>query len=223
MKKEPLVIAIDGPAASGKSSVARALARKLGVVYVNSGAMYRAFTWHVLQKSIDPRDTPSVLALLHTMDFQCVLNERESTLLIDGINPEPYLSDTEVNQNVSLVASLPEVRTYLVAKQREFQVDLVMEGRDISTVVFPDTPWKFYVDASPEVRAARRARQGYHDEIIQRDQRDSSRANSPLKLAKDAQFIDSSHLTVEEVVEMIATRIIPTLPQTTNQQKETIL
>ena len=212
MKNQPLVIAIDGPAASGKSSVARALARKLGLTYVNSGAMYRAFTWHVLQKSIDPRDTASVLALLGAMDFQCGLNGGESTLLIDGIDPEPHLSDAEVNQNVSIIASLPEVRAYLVAKQREFQVDLVMEGRDIGTVVFPDTQWKFYVDASPEVRAARRAKQGYQDEIVQRDQRDSSRANSPLKLAKDAQFIDSSHLTVQEVVEMIAARITPTQP-----------
>lgn len=201
------VIAIDGPAASGKSSVARALARKLGMSYVNSGAMYRAFTWHVLQHQIDPHDTPAVLDLLRTMDFQCGLNGSESSILIDGIDPEPHLSDTLVNQNVSIIASIPEVRSYLVAKQREYKIDLVMEGRDIGSVVFPATKWKFYVDASPEVRAARRAKQGVHDEIIKRDQRDSSRTNSPLTMAKDAQFIDSSNLTIDEVVKIITDKI----------------
>ena len=201
------VIAIDGPAASGKSSVARALARKLGLMYVKSGAMYRAFTWHVLENKIDPQNTPAVLDLLRTMDFQCGLNGSESSIQINGVNPDPHLSDTAVNQTVSIIASIPEVRSYLVAKQRDYNIDLVMEGRDIGSVVFPETKWKFYVDASPEVRAARRAKQGIHDEIIQRDQRDSSRTNSPLTMAKDAQLIDSSDLTVDEVVEIIATKI----------------
>ena len=201
-----LVIAIDGPAASGKSSVARALARKLGLVYVNSGAMYRAFTWHVLEKKIDPNDTSAVMALLHGMDFRCGLNGQESTLLIDGIDPEPHLCDPAVNRNVSIIASIPGVREYLVAKQREYAQEhaLVMEGRDIGSVVFPETPFKFYVDASPEVRAERRARQGLRDEISTRDRQDSSRSASPLVVAGDAQLIDSSHLTVEGVVEKIA-------------------
>jgi len=201
-----LVIAIDGPAASGKSSVARELARRLGLIYVNSGAMYRAFTWHVLEMKIDPRDTPSVLALLHAMDFQCGLNGAESSLRINGADPEPHLSDAPVNDNVSIIASIPEVREYLVAKQREYALhyDLVMEGRDIGSVVFPDTPCKFYIDASPEVRAARRAKQGLLDEINTRDKRDSSRSVSPLLMAKDAQLIDSSNLTIEGVVEEIA-------------------
>jgi cytidylate kinase len=209
VKDESLVIAIDGPAASGKSSVARALARKLGLVYVNSGAMYRAFTWHVLEKKIDPRNTPSVLSLLRSMDFQCGLNNGESSILIDSTDPEPHLSAAAVNENVSLIASIPEVREFLVAKQREYASErgLVMEGRDIGTVVFPRTKWKFYVDASPEVRAARRAKQGYLDEIIARDKRDSSRAASPLMVAKDAQIIDSSNLTVDGVVEEIIGRL----------------
>jgi len=209
VKADSLVIAIDGPAASGKSSVARALARKLGLVYVNSGAMYRAFTWHVLENKIDPHDTPSVLTLLHRMDFQCGLVDGESSLLIDGVDPEPHLSGTAVNENVSLIASIPEVREYLVAKQREYanHQDLVMEGRDIGTVVFPDTKWKFYVDASPEVRAARRAKQGVLDEIVARDRRDSSRTASPLKVAKDAIMIDSSNLTIDGVVETIISHL----------------
>jgi len=209
VKIEHLVIAIDGPAASGKSSVARALARKLGLVYVNSGAMYRAFTWHVLEKKIDPRDTPAVLTLLQSVDFQCGLNGCESSLLIEGVDPESHLSDAAVNENVSIIASIPEVREYLVAKQREYALDhdLVMEGRDIGSVVFPETKWKFYVDASPEVRAARRAKQGFLDEIITRDKRDSSRTASPLMIAKDAQVIDSSHLTIDGVVEEISGRL----------------
>ncbi|MEI8340460.1 MAG: (d)CMP kinase, partial [Verrucomicrobiota bacterium] len=148
MKSEHLVIAIDGPAASGKSSVARALAKKLGLVYVNSGAMYRAFTWHVLKKKIDPRDTPSVLILLHAMDFQCGLNGAESSIRIEGVDPDSHLSDAAVNENVSIIASIPEVREFLVGKQREYarDHDLVMEGRDIGSVVFPGTKWKFYVD-----------------------------------------------------------------------------
>ena len=209
MKSEHLVIAIDGPAASGKSSVARALARKLGLVYVNSGAMYRAFTWHLLENKIDPRDQPSVLALLRAMDFQCGLVDGESSILIDNADPGPHLSDTSVNETVSLVASISEVREYLVAKQRDYALnhDLVMEGRDIGTVVFPDTKWKFYVDASPEVRAARRAKQGYQDEIIARDKRDSSRTASPLKIATDAQVIDSSNTSIDGVVEKIAAKL----------------
>ena len=209
MKSEHLVIAIDGPAASGKSSVALALARKLGLVYVNSGAMYRAFTWYVLEKHIDPRDTPSVMALLQTMDFQCGLNGNESSILIDGVDPVPHLSEAAVNETVSIIASIAGVREYLVAKQREYSLahDLVMEGRDIGSVVFPRTKWKFYVDASPEVRAARRAKQGFRDEIIARDKRDSSRTASPLMIAKDAQLIDSSNLSIDGVVETIIARL----------------
>lgn len=209
MKPEHLVIAIDGPAASGKSSVARELARKLGLVYVNSGAMYRAFTWHVLEKKIDPHDTPSVLDLLRAMDFRCGLNNGESSILIDGIDPGPHLSDAAVNEHVSVIASIRGVREYMVAKQREYALehDLIMEGRDIGSVVFPDTKWKFYVDASPEVRAARRAKQGFQDEINARDRRDSSRAASPLVVAKDAQIIDSSNLNIAGVVDTIIAKL----------------
>jgi cytidylate kinase len=203
------VIAVDGPAASGKSSVARALALRLGFVYVNSGAMYRAFTWHVLEKQSDPRDPAAVLPLLRAMDFQCGLDGSESTLRINGVDPGPRLCDPGVNAAVSSIASIPEVREYLVARQREYGRDhnLVMEGRDIGSVVFPQTPYKFYIDASPEVRARRRARQGLHDEINARDRHDSSRKNSPLRVAPDAEVIDSSELTIDGVVAEIITRL----------------
>lgn len=202
-------IAIDGPAASGKSSVARELARKLGFVYVNTGAMYRAVTWWVLKQGIAPGDTAQVLTALKTMDFQAQLDGAESSIRIDGIDPAPYLCDDEVNRSVSTVSGIREVRSLLVARQRAFleQHDLVMEGRDIGSVVFPYTPYKFYIDASPEVRARRRALQGQNDEVSARDKQDSSRQASPLTIPGDAQVIDSSDLTVDGVVDEVLKRL----------------
>ena len=203
------VIAIDGPAASGKSSVARSLARRLGFVYVNTGAMYRAFTWLVLEKQIDPRDIDAVLELLEKMDMRCRVRHLEMTIELDGMVPAPHLADPGVNKSVSLTSSVAEVRSVLVAMQRTFATehDLVMEGRDIGSVVFPETPYKFYIDASAEVRARRRAAQGQHDEIVARDKQDSSRKASPLIIAEDAHVIDSSHLTIDGVVGEIIGRL----------------
>ena len=196
------VIAIDGPAASGKSSVAKALAKRLGYVYVNTGAMYRAVTWLVNSKGVPPDDQGRVLALLDNTRMEFGVKNAESTISIDGADPMPSLVSEPVNANVSAVASIPEVRRRLVEKQRLFARDnnLVMEGRDIGSAVFPETPYKFYIDASLEVRALRRARQGLADTIAARDLQDSSRRTSPLTIAEDAHVIDSSHLTVDGVV-----------------------
>jgi cytidylate kinase len=204
-----IVIAIDGPAASGKSSVARSLARKLGYVYVNTGAMYRAVTWLAVSKGVPPQDPVRMQQLLHYTNFECGIVEGASTILLDGIDPTPYLVDEEVNANVSAVASHAEVRRLLVAKQRVYgsQQDIVMEGRDIGSAVFPETPYKFYIDASPDVRAMRRAKQGLQDSIIARDKIDSTRRTSPLIIAEDAHVIDSSNLTVEGVVGEIFGRL----------------
>jgi cytidylate kinase len=204
-----IVIAIDGPAASGKSSVARALARRLGFAYVNTGAMYRAVTWLVVSKGISPDDAETVQALLQSTRISCGLINGESTILLDGIDPSEHLLDESVNGNVSAVSSISEVRRLLVEKQRAYAAenDLVMEGRDIGSVVFPDTPYKFYVDASPDVRAMRRARQGLADSIAQRDKFDSSRRTSPLIIAEDAHVIDSSNLTIDGVVGEIIGRL----------------
>jgi cytidylate kinase len=204
-----IVIAIDGPAASGKSSVARALARRLDFAYVNTGAMYRAATWLVVSKGIAPDDVEGVQALLQSTKITCGLDGRESTIFLDGTDPTAHLVDESVNANVSAVSSLPEVRRLLVEHQRAYAAnhDLVMEGRDIGSVVFPDTPYKFYVDASPEVRAMRRARQGLADSIAQRDKFDSSRRTSPLIIAEDAHVIDSSNLTIDGVVGEIIGRL----------------
>jgi cytidylate kinase len=203
------VIAIDGPAASGKSSVARQLARRLDFVYVNSGAMYRAVTWSVLNAGIDPADKNRIAELIITLSFDGVLKDRELHLLIDNIDLTEHLHDARVNSEVSRVSTVSEVRNVLVQRMRDYanQHDLVVEGRDIGSVVFSDTPYKFYIDASPEVRAQRRAAQGHRDEIARRDQADSARATSPLVIAKDAEVIDSSHLTVDEVVDEIVKRL----------------
>jgi len=203
------VIALDGPAASGKSSVARQLARRLGFAYVNSGAMYRAVTWSVLNAGIDPSDKRRIAELIATLSLAGVLKDRELHLLIDNVDLTEHLHEDRVNSEVSRVSTAPEVRQVLVQRMRDYarKHDLVVEGREIGSVVFSDTPYKFYIDASPEVRAQRRAAQGHRDEIARRDQADSSRAASPLVIAKDAEVIDTSNLTVEQVVDEIVKRL----------------
>jgi cytidylate kinase len=201
MSESPLIIAIDGPAASGKSTVAKRVAAALGIVFVNSGAMYRAFTWWVLQNGIDPHDTSAVLDLLARTEFTC--GEEDGTIAVGGVPmTRNELAATDVNAVVSPIAAIPEVRERLVAEQRRYASarGVVMEGRDIGSVVFPETPYKFYIDASPEVREQRRRAEGIDDSIAKRDRIDSSRKASPLVVSGDALVVDSSHLTAEEVV-----------------------
>jgi CMP/dCMP kinase len=204
------VIAIDGPAASGKSSVARELARRLNFVYVNSGAMYRAVTWTVLDHGIDPDDKAAIVKFISSSCLGGKFIDEEFHLLINDVDLTPHLHEDRVNAEVSRVSTVSEVRKLLVERMRDYAAkhDLVIEGRDIGSVVFPDTPYKFYVDASPEVRAQRRAAQGLRDEIAQRDRADSSRAASPLIVAKDAKVIDTSNLTVDQVVDEIMKRLL---------------
>jgi cytidylate kinase len=202
-------VAIDGPAASGKSSVARELARQIGYDYVNSGAMYRAVTWHVLERGISPTDGAAIARLLETSRIDCDLDKDGSRILIDEVDPAEHLRDDRVNEEVSLVSSEPRVREILVAKMRAYanDRDVVMEGRDIGSVVFPETPYKFYIDASPDVRLRRRIAQDQRDQIAARDRADSSRRASPLIIAEDAHVIDSSNLTIEGVVGEIIGRL----------------
>jgi CMP/dCMP kinase len=203
------VIAIDGPAASGKSSVARELARRLGFTYVNSGAMYRTAAWHVLRRGVDPNDAAGVAQSLESASIRCELEDDQLCILIDDVDPIAHLHDERVNECVSRVAGVPRVREILVAKMHMFarSHDLVVEGRDIGSVVFPDTPYKFYIDASLDVRHRRREAQRQRDQIAARDRADSSRQASPLVIAKDAHVIDSSDLTIEGVVREILSRL----------------
>ncbi len=205
-----IIIAIDGPAASGKSSVARALARQLDIAYINTGAMYRAVTWYALRSSVASSDAEAVNSLLARAEFTCGIDgQNESTFLINGLDPSAELLSEGVNDHVSHLAAIPEVRRLLVALQRGYATerDVVMEGRDIGSAVFPETRFKFYIDASAEVRALRRARQGVQDPILQRDRIDSSRRASPLVIAEDAHVIDSSNLTIDGVVGEIVGRL----------------
>lgn len=204
-----VVIAIDGPAASGKSSVARALAKRLRYLYVNTGAMYRAVTWLAVSRHVPANDLERVQEMMASTKIECGAENNESTILLDGVDPTPHLVEQAVNATVSAIASVPEVRRQLVALQRGYadQRDLVMEGRDIGSVVFPETPYKFYIDASPEVRARRREKQGLQDSVTTSDKIDSSRRTSPLIIAEDAHVIDSSNLTVDGVVGEVIGRL----------------
>ncbi len=203
------VIAIDGPAASGKSTVAREVAARIGFVFVNTGAMYRAVTWWVLRNGVSVENESAILKLLEETEFEWEVDGMESSIRINEIDPAPHLSEESVTRNVSAIASLRGVRDKLVEVQRDYaeRFNVVMEGRDMGSVVFPDTKYKFYIDASPEVRAKRRAAQGLSDEIASRDRFDSSRQQSPLRRAPDAEVIDSSNLTIEGVVGEVIGRL----------------
>lgn len=196
-------IAIDGPAASGKSTVARRLAKRLGLIMINTGAMYRAIAWATLQKGVDASEEDAVASMLRDITVTCGVKDGQSTILIDGLDPGDALREDQVNARVSRVAAVPEVRDLLVEKQREYLKlgSLVMEGRDIGSVVFPDTPYKLYIDASEEVRLARRSAEGLADVVSKRDEEDSKRKNSPLVVAEGAAVIDSSDMNIDEVVE----------------------
>lgn len=199
------LIAIDGPAASGKSSVSRVLARHLNCACVNSGALYRAATWGVLQAGADPADSGAVAATVAGLQLSGNTIGDEFHILLNGENPGMHLREASVAANVSTVASVPAVRKILTDLLRSMARDrsLIMEGRDIGTVVFPDTPYKFYIDASEAVRLGRRRAQGEADSLTARDKQDSTRAAAPLRIADDAEVIDSTHLELDEVVRRV--------------------
>ena len=198
-------IAIDGPAASGKSTVARVLAERLNLVMVNSGEMSRAVTLAVVQQGVDPCDPIAVANLVKAIKLRCVVENGGSQILLDGEYPGNALRSDDVNAAVSAVAAVPEVRHLLVALQRELLQygDLVMEGRDIGSVVFPATPYKIYIEASEEVRRQRRAAEGQMDSVGDRDRQDSARKTSPLVVPDGAEVIDSSQMVIEKVVEAV--------------------
>ncbi|MFT5882247.1 MAG: cytidylate kinase [Crocinitomicaceae bacterium] len=203
MSNRNIAVAIDGPAASGKSTVAKTLAKRLGLIMVNTGAMYRAVAWATIQQGVDPADSAAVIALLGDVDFSCGVENNLSTVLVDGVDPGDALRQDAVNSRVSKVAAISEVRELLVSMQRDY-IELgsvVMEGRDIGSVVFPDTPFKMYIDASEEVRRKRRAAEGIIDDPTARDKEDSQRKSSPLVIAEGAVVIDSSEMNVEQVVQ----------------------
>ena len=206
------VIAIDGPAASGKSSVSRRLAKRLGFAYVNSGIMYRAVTWEVLRQGADTTSPTDVANALSGSEIACGIgDDGDSFIRINGRVSDEALRDSSVNLHVSLVAAVPVVRDLVSARLRALAVDrdVVMEGRDIGSAVFPETPFKFYLDASPEIRRRRRTAEGQSDEIEARDKMDSSRKAAPLMVAGNASVIDTSHLTLDGVVDAMLDTLRP--------------
>jgi cytidylate kinase len=213
---EPLVIAIDGPAGAGKSTVARKVAARLGLTYVDSGATYRAAALKVLQSGISPDDEQGVAKLIAQTDIRITTDGLQSRVLVDGRDVTEKIRTPEVTLAAAKVSRLQEVRAKLVAVQRGLATGrgVVMEGRDIGTVVFPDAALKVFLKADPEERARRRLKQDSKEgrsatleqtayEIACRDQLDAERKLSPLVAAADAYRIDSTYLAADQVVEQI--------------------
>lgn len=211
-----IVLAIDGPSASGKSTVARLAARRLGFNYVDSGSFYRGVTWKSLREGVDTTNAALVIELIQRIDFQCFLRDGSVMFTIDGEEPGDQIRSQPVQEHVSDIAAIPEVRTYLVNMLRESARlgSLAMEGRDIGTVVFPGTPFKYYLDADPEERARRRYNElaekaEYNnvgevlDSLARRDRKDTTRKTAPLQIALGAKVIDSTGMVAEQVVELI--------------------
>ena len=195
------IIAIDGPAGSGKSTVARALAAALGWSFLDTGAMYRAVTAEVLRRGVDPADADAVAAIANSASISTV-----PRVTINGLDVEAVIRDEPVTVAVSTVAANPSVRSAMVTRQRAWAdaqpLGTVVEGRDIATVVFPDARLKVYLTASLDERARRRGEEGVGS-VSRRDRADEGREASPLRQASDAVVLDTTDLTIEQVVEEI--------------------
>ena len=209
-----LILAVDGPSGTGKSTTCRALAKQLDAKYVDTGAMYRVATLAVLRAGIDPADTEAVVAATRDLPLEISDDPDSTEVILDGENVAGEIRSREVTQNVSAVSAIADVRTNLVELQRKLAREAhraIVEGRDIGTVVLIDAPAKAFLTASPEVRATRRYNQDIaagrevdYDtvlaDVVRRDELDSSRATSPLRPADDAEIIDTSDMDKDEVI-----------------------
>ena len=224
-EREPLIVAIDGPAGAGKSTVARALAQRFGLLNLESGAMYRAFALKALRTGVATNDAAALESLAHTTQVRLESGSEGNRVLLDGAEVTDQLRTPKITAAASEVSVHPPIRRWLVGLQQALgaQGNVVMEGRDIGTVVFPHAPVKIFLDASPERRGERRYEQTRVDgqtrgnaaaatqlptavleEIRERDRRDRTRKDSPLRPADDAITIDSTDLSLEEVIEQAA-------------------
>lgn len=212
--EELTVVAIDGPAGSGKSTVARKLADALELEYLDTGAMYRSVTFAALANGIDPDDEGKVAAMAREVRVDL---RADGTVLVDGVDATTQIRGPEVSRSVSTVAANHEVRAEMVSRQREWarrRGGGVLEGRDIGTVVFPAARLKIYLTAKPEVRATRRAREvtdldydSVAADLARRDEFDSTRRHDPLREADDAVIVDTSELSIDEVVALLVERV----------------
>jgi len=218
--KHPIVIAIDGTSASGKSTNAKLVAKALGYVYVDTGAMYRTLAWYCLKQKVDVDNAKAVAALCRKWKtkLECVEKNglRAVHLLVDGYYPEKEIRTPETAAAVAHVAAIPKVREWMKNTQRDcIQFgNLVMEGRDIGTNVFPETDFKFYLDAHLEERSKRRAAEGVNENLAARDQRDSQRAVAPLMIALGARVINNSNMTSEQTSGLLLKEIRARLSET---------
>ena len=219
MKK---IIAIDGHAATGKSSQAKKIANFFGYKYIDTGAMYRAVTYYCIISDLlsEPINVRTIIERLNKIDIEFKISNKSQIILLNGNDVEPFIRKMDVAENVSKIAAIPEVRTFLVEIQRQIALknNIVMDGRDIGTVVFPNAKNKFFLTASLEIRAKRRFEElkSSNETIIYskvlenvkiRDYEDSSRLVSPLKPAKDAIIVETSNLTENEVFERLISLI----------------
>ena len=191
---EPIVIALDGTSASGKSTNANRVAKALGYAYVDTGAMYRSLAWHCLEKDVDLGDDKAIASLCRRWKTELKNDDGHIRLYVDGYFPEKEIRTAETSATVPVVAAVPAVRKWMKAKQRECIKfgDLVMEGRDIGSNVFPDTDFKFYLDASLDERSKRRAADGVDENLAERDKQDSQRDAAPLMIPLGAKVIKNS-------------------------------
>jgi len=211
------VVAIDGPAGTGKSSVARALAKKLGFRFLDTGAMYRAATWRAVHEAIDLNDPEALIQSTRDMDLALEEQDDAFRVFVDGHEVTDAIRTTEITKQIARLDQIPEVREHMVALQREYgeQGPTVAEGRDIGTVVFPKAGCKIFLDASPEVRVQRRAEQlrrkgvtvdveALRLELAGRDAATRKRKLAPLRQADDAVLLDTSDMTFGEVVDRLS-------------------
>jgi len=215
----PIVIAMDGTSASGKSTNAKLVAKKLGYVYVDTGAMYRTLAWYCLKSRIDIHDEKAVNQVCKKWKTKWMCVDGHVRLLVDGYFPEKEIRTAETSAAVPHVAAVPKVREWMKQKQRDcIQFgSLVMEGRDIGSNVFPETEFKFYLDANLAERSKRREADGIQEDLAKRDQRDSQRAAAPLMVPLGAQIVNTSGLTPQESSQ----QIIDAIHERMSELKET--
>ncbi len=216
MKKEPVVIAIDGTSASGKSTNAKLVAKALNYIYVDTGAMYRSLAWYCLKHKIDVQDEKGVAAACRKWKTSLECADGQVILKVNGYYPATEIRTAEVSAAVPHVAAVPKVRIWMKQKQRECIRfgNLVMEGRDIGTNVFPETEFKYYLDAHLAERSRRRAAEGVQENLAARDLRDSQRATAPLMIALGAKVVNNSQMTAAQtsgwIIDDIKQRLGPT-------------
>ncbi|HET6626951.1 MAG TPA: (d)CMP kinase [Nocardioidaceae bacterium] len=207
-----VVVAMDGPSGSGKSSTSRGVADRLGLRYLDTGAQFRALTWWMLQHEIEVDDPEAVAARVDEPALESGTDPTAPTITVDGMDVVGRIRTQQVTRAVSAVSAVPAVRARLLRLQREIigAGGIVVEGRDIGTVVAPDAPVKVYLTADPDARAARRTAElagstveATQQDLIRRDQADSGRATAPLTMAEDAHHIDTTPYTLDEVIEQV--------------------